>query len=257
MMTISELLASLAPAEDGFTATIPDTWRQGRTAFGGLSAAFCVEAAIRALPDLPPLRSAQFSFIGPAAGDVRVTATTLRRGRSTVFVGVDLFGEDGLALHGTLCFGGARASSLDYAQLPAPAAPKPDGLPSLFKYEPTNFHQNFDVLDASGGDRSRPALRLWLRHRDPAPPATISALIALADAPPPSALFYAKQPGPLSTMTWMVDVLAHPPTSADGWWLIENIAETVADGYSAQGTTLWNSVGAPVLVARQNVAVFF
>ncbi|HVY03310.1 MAG TPA: acyl-CoA thioesterase domain-containing protein, partial [Caulobacterales bacterium] len=78
MTTISEVLAGVTEAAEGYRASIPDTWRQGRTAFGGVSAAICVEAALRALKDAPPLRSAQFAFIGPAGGDVRATVNVLR-----------------------------------------------------------------------------------------------------------------------------------------------------------------------------------
>ncbi len=33
-------------------------------------------------------------------------------------------------------------------------------------------------------------------------------------------------------------------------------AETVADGYSSQRMVLWDATGAPVLIARQNIAIF-
>jgi acyl-CoA thioesterase len=255
MTTISEVLAGVTEAAEGYRASIPDTWRQGRTAFGGVSAAICVEAALRALKDAPPLRSAQFAFIGPAGGDVRATVNVLRRGRSATFAGVDLFAEDALAVRATLCFGAERPSGARHAALPAPAVPKPADCPPAFATRAPTFLQNFDVRDA--GARTAAERLLWLRHRDDAAPETIAALIALADAPPPSALNLATQPGPISTMTWMVDLLATAPLSADGWRLIRNIADTVSDGYSSQGSVMWDSAGAPVLAARQNVAVFF
>jgi len=55
-----------------------------------------LEAAKREFTDLPPLRSAQFALIGPSAGKIMVRVSMLRRGKSTAFVGADLFGEDGL-----------------------------------------------------------------------------------------------------------------------------------------------------------------
>ena len=50
----------------GRIVSVPDTWRQGRAMFGGLAAALCVQVAIEEIADLPPLRSAQFLFVGPA-----------------------------------------------------------------------------------------------------------------------------------------------------------------------------------------------
>ena len=61
-------------------AHIADDWLQGRTAYGGASAAVALMAAKTAYPDLPPLRSVQIAFVGPLAGDVTATPALLRRG---------------------------------------------------------------------------------------------------------------------------------------------------------------------------------
>ena len=64
----SQLIAAMRTRGDEYTIDLPADWLQGRTAYGGLSASLCLEAALRAHIDLPPLRSAQFCFIGPATG---------------------------------------------------------------------------------------------------------------------------------------------------------------------------------------------
>ena len=84
----------------------------------------------------------------------------------------------------------------------------------------------------------------------------MSALVALTDAPPPAALVLFERPGPISTMTWAVDLLTDRLETHDGWWLLQTKAENVVGGYSSQATTLWNADRQPVLVSRQNVAVF-
>jgi hypothetical protein len=33
-------------------------------------------------------------------------------------------------------------------------------------------------------------------------------------------------------------------------------AETISDGYSSQRMVLWDTSGTPVLIARQNIAIF-
>ena len=58
MTPFSSMLGTMTRSEDDFAITLPPDWLQGRTAYGGLSAALCVQAALRAHPDLPPLRSA-------------------------------------------------------------------------------------------------------------------------------------------------------------------------------------------------------
>ncbi|HEY5336751.1 MAG TPA: acyl-CoA thioesterase domain-containing protein [Rhizomicrobium sp.] len=71
MTSFCDLLSAITRDGDVFRTALSDDWLQGRTAYGGLSAALCVEAAKRALPDLPPLRSTQFTLIGPAAARCR------------------------------------------------------------------------------------------------------------------------------------------------------------------------------------------
>jgi acyl-CoA thioesterase len=110
LTSFSDILAGIAPREDGFVVAVAENWRQGRTLYGGISAALCVECAMRSVSDLPPLRSAQFSFIAPVVGEVRIVPSVLRRGKTAVFMAADLFVEDHLAVRGTLCFGASRAS---------------------------------------------------------------------------------------------------------------------------------------------------
>ena len=92
-MNLQQILASFAPSEDGHSVDIPPSWMQGRTAYGGLSAAIGLHAAQQSEEDLPPLRSAQISFIGPLAGSVSVTTKLLRRGRTAAFIQVDIISE--------------------------------------------------------------------------------------------------------------------------------------------------------------------
>jgi hypothetical protein len=47
------MMESLAPEAGGLAIDLPADWLQGRTAYGGLTGALCVEAAGRLHPDLP------------------------------------------------------------------------------------------------------------------------------------------------------------------------------------------------------------
>lgn len=87
MTFFSQVLAGIVPKPDGFIIPVGDDWRQGRTVYGGLSAALCVECAIRSIPGLPPLRSAQFCFVGPATGELQIAPSLVRRGKTSTFVG--------------------------------------------------------------------------------------------------------------------------------------------------------------------------
>jgi hypothetical protein len=89
MTDFSELISGVQRNGDTWTADVSEDWRQGRTLFGGLCGALCLEAAKREFTDLPPLRSAQFALVGPAASKIMVRPSMLRRGKSTAFVGAD------------------------------------------------------------------------------------------------------------------------------------------------------------------------
>lgn len=261
MTDFTALMASMAAQGDAYSMTATDDWLQGRTLYSGLAAAFCVEAAARQFGELPPLRSAQFAFVGPANGAVTLRPTLLRKGKSTVFAGVDLIGDAGLATRATLCYGAPRASSVSFGSVAPPAAQEPDTLPEFLRPFPgLNFVQHFDSRLADGyfpfsGDKE-PTMTLWLRHRDGNAPASATALVALADAPPPAAMVRFRQYGPISTMTWAIDMLTDRLDTTEGWWLVRSTAETIVDGYSSQAMTVWNAARQPVMVCRQNIAVF-
>lgn len=259
-MDFTALMASMAKHDDACSVTATEDWLQGRTIYGGLSAAFCLEAVARQFADLPPLRSAQFSFVGPASGPVTIRPTILRKGKSTVFIGADLSGDAGLATRATLCYGAARQSELSLNNVGVPNVPDPDASPVFFRPVPgLNFIQYFDGRLAAGNfpfSGKEPSMTLWIKHRDPQVTSSITALVALADAPPPAGIVMFKKQSPLSTMTWAIDLLTDKLETEDGWWLVRTSAETMADGYSSQAMTVWNSARKPMMVCRQNVAVF-
>jgi len=261
-MEFSGLMHGMRGDGAACTLAVGDDWLQGRTIYGGLAGAICLEATQREFTDLPPLRSAQFAFIGPATGQLRATPTVLRRGKSTVFIGVELHGDDGLATRGTFCFGAARKSTLDYSAQNLTPTQAPASYPPFFEQAPPflRFLQHIDGRLAGGklpfSGSTEPTMTLWLRHRDPALKPSLVSLLALADAPPPAALAMVTQVGPISTMTWSIDLLTDTIETEDGWWMIRTTADTAAGGYSSQAMTVWNTSGKPVMTNRQNIAMF-
>jgi acyl-CoA thioesterase len=256
------LLSNIAQTNGAITASAGDDWRQGRTLYGGLSAALCVEAAGRLFEGLPPLRSAQFAFVGPASGAVSVRPELLRRGKSTAFIGADLHGEAGLATRATLCFAAPRSSALAYRAMPAPAVPPPASCPDFFaRGARPAFARNFDAKLAGGAlpcsASASPEIVLWIRHAGAYPAQDATALVALADVAPPAAMAMFAAPAPISTMTWSVEMLRiDAPASPDGWTLLRSTAQSVSSGYAAQLMELWDEQGCPLMISTQCVAVF-
>ena len=126
MTDFFELIGGVRRDGDTWTADVSEDWRQGRTLFGGLCGALCLEAANREFTDLPPLRSAQFALVGPGAGKIMARLSMLRRGKSTVFVGADLFSEEGLATRATFGFAAPRPSAYNYAMDAMPEVKTPE-----------------------------------------------------------------------------------------------------------------------------------
>ena len=258
----SALLAAFEETEHGWRVPVGEDWRQGRTLYGGISAALCLTAVERSVPGLAPLRSAQVSFVGPAAGQVELRPTLLRQGKSAAFVSCDLLSDGQVGTRAVFCFGAARQSAYARAAAPAPSdMPGPDACEAFF---PTGigpaFRVHFDVRLARG---QRPItgaaeadMWLWVRHIDPAAPASAAALLALADAPPPAAMSAFTAPAMISSMTWMVDILDAEAAIRPGWKLLRSNAETIAEGYSAQAMGVWDEDGRALVAGRQSVAVF-
>ena len=57
-------------------------------------------------------------------------------------------------------------------------------------------------------------------------------------------------------LSMLLDVLAPPPQDDDGWRLMKSRADSALEGYSTQDMLVWDMAGTPLIVARQNVAVF-
>lgn len=257
----SNLLAGMQREGDHHSIVLPEDWLQGRTAYGGLSASLCLEAVQRSLGELPPLRSAQFCFVGPATGQLKMVTEVLRKGKSTVLVAADLTGEAGLAVRSTFCFGLGRESAHAHQSFVMPDVPAPQACPSYYTWPGlVNFMNHFEGRLARGArpgtPGAKPEMTVWLRHRDAGDESSLVRLLSLADALPPPALVMSRSIPMISTMTWSMEMLAAQPHSDSGWWLVQATADTSREGYSAQSTVIWSPDGQPILVARQNVVIF-
>lgn len=256
-MSLTELLATTRAAADGFDVDIPEAWLQGRTAYGGLSAALALEAARRTFPDLPPLRSSQISFVGPLSGPVSVRAELLRRGRNAAFVSVDVSSAAGLGLRAMYVFMAAMPSQVDLDDYRAPLVAPPEESGGGERRSGNFFVNNFDWRHAL----PRPATPMadvsrWVRleARDGLDP--MVEIMAIGDALPPAAMPLMTAPGPISSMTWLVNLLTPAPQTRDGWWLLRATAQFARNGCSSQQMAIWNRDGVPIASGMQSIALF-
>lgn len=262
MTSLRAVVDQLAPDGERLVIDAPPAWGQGRTLYGGMTAALAYEAVRRAHAELAPLRSAQLTFIGPAAGRLSFSTTLLRRGRSSTIIAADCANGDGPAARASFVFGAARESNIAHDFLPMPKVSAPAENPLFRKTEPSRpgFWNNFETRLAAGGrlldvSAPRPEFSVWTRLLEPDDADPVTALLAIADCLPPAAMVHFPSLGPISTMTWSVDVMSLPKSNA-GWFLLKASSEHTADGYSMQSMMMWDESGAPLAVGRQAVAIF-
>jgi acyl-CoA thioesterase len=262
-MLLSQTLASMQPANGGWTAIIGEDWSQGRATFGGLVSALGNEAMRRLIPVDRKLRALQTTFVGPApAGSVRLEAKILRTGKVATIAESRLWSADQVAATFTGIYGADRASSVSFVPVPAPLAAGvldlPDSVPPAGLAP--SFLQHFDVRWAEG---SRPFTgttlnrsKAYIRHRDPAA-LTESHVVALIDCIPSVILQMMTRLAPSSSMDWTLQFLRHDFTFApDAWWRIDSEVHAAADGYSSESGVIYDPNGKAAALTRQLVAVF-
>lgn len=240
---------------------LPDSWKQGRTAYGGLSAGLLLARARGDHPDLAPLRSALVNFTGPVTSSPDITTEVLRAGRNvtTVYARADVEGR--AVCTATFSFGAARESHVS-VDCPAPKSPSPEDCEPFTEkgssFVPPFLH-NFETRLIEG---TRPMqggtkgyLRMWARHSDTASREGETSLLCLADILPPSTFPIMKKFGPVSSMTWICNILRDPKTT-DGWYMVEADLTAARDGYSSQVMRMWNMDGDLVVDGMQSIAIF-
>lgn len=259
-MSLAAVLAAAEPMEGGFRAAVPESWHQGRTAYGGFSAALALSAALRTEEGLPPLRSAQISFVGPLSGTVEVRARSLRKGRNAAWTSAEIQSEGNTGLLASFVFMGPVESALHLNDRPAPDDLIPVEKAQVFafrEHSPAFLRNNFEVRFAlPRAEDKRPELCWWVRVAEHDRLDPMTGLMLIADALPPGVLPLLDPGVPVSSMTWLCNLLTPVPQTRDGWWLLRSTGDYSEKGCSSQGMAIWNSEGEPVATGMQSVAVF-
>lgn len=259
----AEISQTLQPDSGGFRAVIPDGWRQGRTCYGGLTAGLAVAAAQRKFEDLPPLRSVNVNFIGPVTGNPTFTPKRLRQGRNVTMI--DVVAAIGSDIVGTVtcAFGTARDSDLT-VEFNAPPAPKPEDCPpftppQMGQFVPGFFHR-FETQLIDGGRPMSGAnegyIRAWSRHKNAASRTGTASFVTLSDVLPPAAMPMFTKMGPVSSMTFLLNILDDTPITKDGWWQVETRQTAARGGYSTQVMRFFDYDGRLVAEGLQSVTIF-
>ncbi|GAA5216953.1 thioesterase family protein [Corallincola platygyrae] len=265
-MHIDELLeAAVLTADSQTTMTLPEDWTQGRTVFGGLSAALLYVVIKNQVAAERPLRSLSTNFVGPLLTDTSFSfeVELLREGKSASQLSARIVQQGQVAVIQQACFGAERGSDItvkqtDDHQLSSPKIEQQ--LPFIPDVTP-KFIQHIDLAIVDGAMPYTGALQSsldgWMRFRNPPNRITDAHLICLIDAWPPAVLQMMKQLAPASTMAWNLEFIhPHQPIAPDDWFAYKAYTRQAANGYAHLEANIWDSAGELVAISRQCVTVF-
>ncbi len=258
--TLPDIIGSIDAAEA--TVTIPESWMQGRAAYGGLGAAIAATAMRKVLPVEKSLRSIMVSFVGPIpAGEVTVRGELMREGKNVSQATARVLDGDKICLQATAAFGSSRETK---SAGPATAfRPEDrDSVPRLnvSRFPVPGFIANFDIHWTGGGiptsgmcDRR---LGKWVRHAADMEAYPVEKIIGLADIPPPIMMSHYKNRLLASSLSWSLEFLIPPEEVRSDWFYLDFTLEAAAGGYSQQSGLIFTEDGQLVAMSRQCMTYF-
>ncbi|MCA9651466.1 MAG: thioesterase family protein [Myxococcales bacterium] len=265
MSSFGEVISWAADGPGAWTGSIPTTWMQGRTSFGGIPAALGLRA-IRAVTadDQRRPRSVHTSFFGPLDDrPARVTAEVIRAGRYLSHARAEIRQAGELRTQVTVTLAADRDSGVVLGGPPRPERKGPEGLsdlpfidgltPAFTRY--FAFRWTDGSLPFSGGKEAR--LGGWCRHRsDPGPDPYVAAL-GLLDAWPSPFVSMMTRPAPASSVTWTTNFFDVPEVIDEStwcWYGSEGVA--ARNGIAGMRAGLHGPEGRLVATVEQLVALF-
>ena len=242
----------------------PENWCQGRTAFGGLSAALLYQAIRQHIDSSRRLLSLSTNFVGPllAETDFTIDVDVLREGKNSAQVLAKVIQGGEVCVITQACFGAQRQSGVKVdvtktMQLTPVneqfVLPYLEGqMPAFFQHISLCLQQG--NMPFTNSDTSH--LGGWMKFKHIPEQMQEAHIIALADAWPPTLLQMYKQPAPASSMSWYIEFVEEPATAHNGWLGYEAITHHSKDGYGLEDGCIWSEDGKLIALSRQTVALF-
>lgn len=271
-MTLDELLETTKPhsqTAESTTATasitIPSDWTQGRTVFGGLSAALIYSAIKDQISADRTVRSLNFSFVGPleSKSSFIIEVEILRQGKNVTQVTGRAIQDSKVAVLCQACFGVPRKSKISVLnennhQMHMPKKPK--FIPQIPKVTP-KFLRHFDLsidqgsLPFTGSKQSK--IHGWMRLSEKLTEINEAHIVCLIDAWPPTVLQMLRWPAPASTICWNLEFVNQQERySGDEWFAYQATTRHAESGYANTEANIWDSSHRLIAMSRQTVGIF-
>jgi acyl-CoA thioesterase len=240
MLTLSE--ASTARRDGGgYVLDVPEGWKQGRGAYGGL----VIGALVRAIDDAVgdparAVRSVTAELPAPVeVGPAAIAVEVLRAGASLSAVRAELRQGGEVRAHAVAILAAERPGTPTWQHLVAPVAPAwREVTPTPLERGFPEFARHFEFRLVEGVPFTRGAPRTvgWIRAQRPGPRRDAAYVAALADVWWPAAMVVFGAPRPLATISYTLEIVgtldgldpdapllyrAHVPVSAGGYFVEE------------------------------------
>lgn len=254
------------PGGRTFGWSVPDTWQQGRGAWGGLPIGAMVRAVTLTEPDATrTVRTVSLQLVAPALVGthvVQVTPTRIGSGVSTWFVRV-ADDADGTIAVGSIITAAPRASSVDrdermWSAVTSRTAPDWRDIPIAQTPPPfPRFTQHLDFRVVSGIPLSgaRPETTGWIDYRVPTA-RTDASVIALVDAWYTVTIVAMSELLPISTVNFTASLLVDPATLDPAEPLLHHgLISAAHGGFASEQRRLWSTDGRLVVDNLQTLVV--
>lgn len=248
------------------------TWGQGKTTFGGMSAALGLASIERDLSThnnrAAPLRSLSVHFCGALNTETPFTSETrvLKAGRSVVHAMAEIHQNDDISTIVTACYGVGRESNIvvtpERRVLSEPGSGQ--RLPFIQGMTP-EFVKHIDFSYVSGGlpfsNSKHDHIHGWMRFSDCQNDLSEVHLVALIDAWPPTTLQKLKSVAPCASITWSLEIVTpiatlDQPIKGDDWLYYEADIVEAHDGYAHTTARIYDKDGTLIALSRQLVVVY-
>ena len=263
-MHIDKLINQIVNHSGNEKLIINSDWSQGRTVFGGLSAALLFAIAESSVAPERLARSFHCNFIGPfyAEQEYTIKVDLLREGKNVSVVQSSIIQNDIICVQSQAVFGAQRQSKLAVDNTERHGLELPNES-SLLAYTPKLTpkalkHFEMAIVDGTpfiGSEKT--SVTGWMRFKKSPEAVSVAHLIALIDAWPPTLLQQLHLPAPASTMTWTINFIQPTPTlSSQEWFAYQAKTRDFSDGYGLSDANIWNEHGQLLATSNQIFTLF-
>jgi acyl-CoA thioesterase len=245
--------------------SVPSEWSQGRTVFGGLSAALLAEHLSSPADASRRLRYLEVGFVRQLLPEqpCQLQREDITDGKTVAVRSGQIVQDDQVRVTAQANFIRALDSKLIVDPFEAPPFPHWDE-PSLIRIDGPGapaFTQFIDFRLATPGipfsGKGCAAMGGWMRFKTPPDRLDTIHLIALIDAWPPVTSSYCEGPVPMSSINWQMH-FAEPVDGLAGDSFLGYRAQTnfFRDGYGSSSAEVWAPDGSLLAKSFQTFVVF-